>query len=96
MFVERLRSAIRLPHFERDRRDAILPRELEAALHEGVSDAFASLALGDGDFVDVHLVEKPHGEDIADDCGAAPRDEVQPRLAVDLALEEFATPRRRE
>src|SRR5439155_8053085 len=36
MFVKRLRSAIRLPNFQRDRADAVVAREFETPIHQSV------------------------------------------------------------
>jgi hypothetical protein len=83
-----------LPHFERNRSDAVAAREFETTLHERVGDSFPAFALRYGDLVHMHLVEEPHGENIADQRTAAVRDEVEARLCGELALKKLTPPRR--
>ena len=44
----------------------------------------------------MHLVEEPHGEDVADDAAVLARDEVVAPAAAQLRVEELAPPRVRE
>ena len=68
----------------------------DAVVYISLPSMATPFALRDGNLVDVHLVEEPHSEEVADDGVAAARDETQSAGSAKFALEKLAAPRRGE